>query len=320
MADQQGGDEMMRSGLRSAGRLAALAPPHLHRVLAAGLGHAGIEHALLPLPTPLSGGSDPYGLARLLPTLPPGFAAVLVVTPPSRSPARLAPGPVVAGLPVGLMPARTEADLLPWLTSLAVAGQSQNWSRPLWAALAPPGSSWLRRLTGWMRAGAARTQAAVRSWPAGGVPPEELGRALAAGPRLTLYCGPGSARGWGPEDAAWLKWRDVAQVPMQSPCGFVVSLGCETLIWHREGAPFGHNWVSEGRACAYLGAVTQPGAETATALAELLGESIARGRFRTVGQLLTAVAARLEAGPELALARRGFDACRLLGNPLELLC
>jgi hypothetical protein len=129
--------------------------------------------------------SDPYRLADRLPRL--DADAIVLVAPRRRGPRRLAPGPVVAGMPVAIVQADRPSDLpralappdpdAPWVMA-AMAKNVFLDATAHWAdTLASGGRSVVD-----LRADRARR--------------DDLVDGLAAGPRVVLYAGHGRARGW----------------------------------------------------------------------------------------------------------------------------
>jgi len=174
--------------------------------------------------------------------------------------------------------------------------------------------TWGRRFARWMRT-AASDGISVRAWLADGFTRDEVCQFLTDGPSLVVYSGHGRARGWSGYRA--LRWEHIAAVPLTRSAGVVISLACDTLRRTRGVFPFGCRWVAEGRSCAYLGSVARLGVTANVAFARVLGEILAQGRCRTIGQLLTAIVGHLTSRPRMVSAQSGFSTYRLIGNPLQ---
>ncbi len=298
-------------------RLAVIAPGEFGESLQNGLAHTCADLVLIPRRPPVPRpGDDPYGIGETAQNLFPRPDGILLIAPRRRAPGRLLPAPVLHGIPIGLVQADRAEQLGPWLQAVAVRRRDNSESR--WATMAMNKElylQWGRRFAGWLKTGAAGRQVRVVSWLADMVPRDKLCKLLATGPCLAVYSGHGRARGWSGYRA--LRWHHITAVKPERPCGTIFGLACDTLKRTRGIVPFGCRWVEEGRACAYVGSVARLGIKANEALARILGEILARGRCRTVGQLLSAVDNCLTQRSELSDARRALATYRLIGHPLQ---
>jgi hypothetical protein len=296
--------------------LACLAPAELQEELARGFAGTGTSPLFLPPPRApdpgARGARDPFGVGAAAAGVRGVADALLVVASRGRSPHRALPGPVVAGLPVGIVFADRPEHLRPWLRAL----HRPEDANPSWAVMAMWQHSFLslgRRFLGWL--GDAHGE--VESWFADELARDELCERLATGPALAVYLGHGRARGF----CAYLgvRWHHVAAVPQRAPCGAVVSFACDTLKQVGGAVPFGCRWVGEGRAAAYVGAVAPVPLGDHALIAHEFGRTVADGRTATVGEVLAEVEARLRSRRSKPGVLRTFDAFRLIGHPLQSL-
>ncbi len=313
MAAVRGRREGGRVGARPA-RLLVAAPGRLGPPVVAAFAARGVAARARLLPEPRGRGADPYDLEGMLRAEDRRPEGLVVVVPRRRGPRGLAPGPVVGGVPVGIVPAGGAADVGPWLAAVAEAPGPDG----AWGALAMGQDRYLElsgRMLGWMRD--ARADGGAADWSAAAISRRELCARLAAGPRLVVYVGHGRAAGWSGYQA--LRWRHVeAEAPFR-PCGSVVAFACDTLTRPRGTPAFGARWIDAGRAQAYLGAAAPIRTDEATRLAEAFGALLATGRHATLGGLLRELDAELSRSAALAGARRAFRAFRLMGDPLARL-
>jgi hypothetical protein len=280
--------------------------------VAAALDGPGVAAELRERVPPHPRGTDPYGIASL-----DGARAdaVLLVAPRGRAPARLVPGPVVDGVPVGVVQADGPGELAAWLAAVRQARLPDP--APAWAVLAMAKDQYLglaRRFHSTLRVGVGG-RVAVPDWMADRLTGEEAAAALAGGPRLAVYLGHGRSNGWSGYQA--FRWTHVAAAPLVRACGTVVGFSCRNLQHLRGALPFGTRWVMEGRAAAFLGAVSDVATEGGFALADELAGELAEGGHATIGAVLAALDRRLAADPALAPAYRELRRFRLIGNPLQ---
>lgn len=299
--------------------VACIAPVEYRDTLCAGLRACGTRARFLPRPKPLAttGGEglrqDAFGIDTLARGLKGEVQGILLVSPKRRSARRAVPGPVVAGIPVGLLPSDRPEDLVPWLSAL----QNQERGTPTWAVMAMWRQSYLslgRRFVGWLRGANAN---AVDAWFADQMSREEVCRRLASGPRIALYVGHGRSRGLC--GYRGLRWHHVAAVPQTAACGTVMCFACETLKRDRGAIPFGYRWVMGGRAAAFFGSVDAVSVKANVMLANRVGSIFARSRARTIGELLTLLDRETAADPLLDGGRMAFDTYRLIGSPVQSL-
>ena len=296
-------------------RLTVIAPEGLWETLKSGLGRLYPDLQLVPLPSRSSLGKDPYGVGPLLLRLPRPDAAILVA-PVSRSPARLVPAPVLNGVPVGIVHASTSEQLKPWLAAVSSSRDAKG--NHTWASLAMWKSLyliWGEHFAEWMQAGAEGTNIKVQKWFADEVSRDDLCQKLAEGPRLAVYLGHGRARGWSGYQG--MRWEHVAACNLKRPCGTLVSISCSTLKWKIGEPSFGARWVSEGRACCYVGSVGSVSHKANAAMAEVLGTALASCHPQTVGELLATVSDRLHQSSTPLLAQQAWAAYRIMGTPLQ---
>jgi len=268
--------------------------PQLRR--AAGIRGADLELVVRPA---AGAGRDPFDVAGALGGS--GADAALLVAPARRAPRCLLPAPLVAGVPVGILPAASSADIEAWLGT--VTGPVAPHTTTVMSMALNHFVASGHRLAGML---ADRGEVALRL--ADRTSRDDLCTHLATGPRLAIYIGHGHSRGWcGYRD---LDWEHVAAVPIGRPCGVVVALACNTLTRARGNEPFGCRWVRCGRAAAYLGSAHALRTEANAAFAVVLGGVLAEGPS-TLGAALVRVAAVAD-----PLAARAMASFRIIGDPL----
>lgn len=253
----------------------------------------------------LGGGAtaDPYGLAQLL--LDADVDAAVLVVPRRRGSRRLLPGPVVAGVPVGVLQA-DDCGRLP-----SASGRPDPTARWVVAAMAKnvflrPSDDWATRLAVVHPVSDLRADRARR---------DDLLDGLAAGPGVVLYAGHGSPRGWAGYQALRIEHVNDAQCSSAAAAGLVVAFACKTLARHRARWPFGSSLVETGAARAYLAPATTVFTADAERLADIvvdllvdLGSSPAR-----VCDLMRLIEGAVQRD---AAARRAWATFRLIGDPL----
>lgn len=282
--------------------LACVAPARYRLPLEDGLAAVGLRVLFLP---------DRDSLGRAAAMASEEADALVVVVPRNKSLRMAAPGPVIKGLPVGLLPSDSPRDLQPWLDGLL----RQESGSGEWAVMAMARKSYLaggRRFVRWLR-GADPDR--VRPWFADTVSQEEVCERLATGPRLAVYVGHGRGRGF--SGYRGLRWRHLARVKTYSPCGTIFSLACDTLKRTHNSQPFGSQWVMSGRAAAYFGPAEAVTISGITRLGHLAGALFERDKLVTLSDLIKGLETRTSEDPDLTDARRAFEMCRLVGNPLQ---
>ena len=264
---------------------------------------------------------DPYGLTHLLPNL--GVEAAVLVAPRRRGSRRLLPGPVVAGVPVGIV----QADRCGSLPSLSGCPDP---TAP-WVVAAMAKDVFLRASDDWaMRLVAVHHAIDLRADRARR---DDLLEGLAAGPGVVLYAGHGSPRGWAGYQA--LRIEHVMNSRLSeggregAPAGVVVAFACKTLARHRGRWPFGSSLVEAGAARAYLAPATTVFTTDAERLAEIVVELLVELRVKLdplanrdgdgstgplrVCDLMCLIEHRTM---QDAAARRAWATFRLIGDPL----
>ena len=154
--------------------------------------------------------NDPYGIGPLAKKLAGKVDGILVIAPLNRSPHRTIPGPLVNGLPVGIVFSDQPEDLQPWVDSL----HNQKKGSPVWAVLSKWNDYFLtrsQRVAKWLRGS---NPSAVETWFADDVTRDELCERLATGPRLTWYMGHSRSRGLSAyHGVRWPTWRKCPRFP-----------------------------------------------------------------------------------------------------------
>jgi hypothetical protein len=283
------------------GRLAVVAPPRPWRSLADAFAARRATTVVVRPPARRSG-DDPYGVRSVVAEVDPD--AVLLVVPPDERLAAAVPGPVVDGVPVGVV---LGGDAAAAWRSTVLGG-----ARPAaaWGVLAMGTDRYLDAAGDLhARLAAGRAAPPVYDWRASRVDRVRLCEWLATGPSLCVYVGHGRARGWGGYQGC--DWTDVDRVARRRPAGAVVSLACGTL---RAGddQPFGVRFVCAGRALSYLGCPGDVTVDAVVALTDALGAALVEGPPATVGDLLVTLDDRVEGATAAAL--RTF---RLVGLPTQ---
>jgi hypothetical protein len=271
---------------------------------------------------------DPYRLADRLPRL--DADAVVVVAPRRRGPRGLAPGPVVAGVPVAIVQADQPSDLP---RALPPSDPDAPW---VMAAMAK--NVFLDATTHWADtlASGGRNVVDLRADRARR---DDLVDGLAAGPRVVLYAGHGRARGWAGYQALRLHHlgdrfavSDPAVVavtaghgppdrmPGRRPTngepfrsvGLVMAFACGTLGRGRGRWPFGAGLVDAGLVRSYLGPASSVRTADAQALADVVVDLLAETRPAIVADLVAAIDHATTGVPP---ARRAWRTFRLMGAP-----
>lgn len=234
----------------------------------------------------------------------PVDGALLVV--PRDTEVASAPGPVVDGVPVGVVRADAPADLRPWLDAV----RPPVVHAATWAVLAMGKDEFLAP-AGALRSGLRGPPGVcVRDWRADRLDRTALCRRLATGPSLAVYLGHGRPDGWSGYQA--LRWRHVTAVARRTPAGAVLALACDALAEPTGTVPFLERFVRTGRAGAVVGPVGAVETATLERVATLLGTVLRDDRPATVGALLCGLARRADAP-----LRAHLSSYRLVGSPLQ---
>lgn len=258
---------------------------------------------------------DPYNLTEITHSLSSSHDSILLVAPRRRSPSRLIPSPVLNAVPIGIVQADLPIQLGPWLHALSAAQTTQN---ATWAVLAMWKDiylTWGRYCAHVMKKGASNGKISVQQWFADMVSREDLCRRLAEGPQVVVYIGHGRARGW--SGYRGVRWKHIEAAELRKPCAVLISFACDTLKRKRGIFPFGCQWVSEGRACSYVGSVNNVSYEDNAAYGYQLTLTVAKGHCQTIGQLLQETWTHLAQDADMTKAMRAFLSYRLIGNPLQ---
>lgn len=285
--------------------LAFVAPPSFQRPLLEALEAAGIQAARFRRPEP-RGGADPYQLGALARRLEGRAEALLLVAPARRSPRTVAPGPVVEGLPVGLLFAREPAELSSWLAAVRCARSPQA-PRAVLAAWDEHYLRLGRRFARHLRTAHARSAV---TWFADRLNRLALLERLARGPTLAAYFGHGLTDGLGGYHGVYREHFEAQE--RWRPCGVFVTWACDTLKQERAGGSFGRFLVESGRAAGFLGATAAVRTLDNAALAERAGELLGHRKPMSLGCWARAIDEALEAGSP---AWRAWRTYRILGSP-----
>lgn len=288
--------------------LLIIAPPHLGRLAVGALTNASTDVTVRHRPDPDRSSADPFGLRLALRDAPPVNGALLIA-PPDIPLGATTPGPIVNGIPVGVLRAKTGSDL----ANLPPQGHPVR----RWAVLAmgkdrylAPASKLHARLAD--ATAASDAGITVSDWCANITSRPALCARLASGPALAIYLGHGRPNGWAGYQA--LRWRHVRTVDRTSPIGAVLSIACDTLTTpDPDRSPFGERFVHSGRAGAFLGAVSDVRTEDVALLARTVGASLVQDEPATVGSLLCSVYGRLRRSGSLDL----LEPYRLAGSPIQ---
>jgi hypothetical protein len=252
------------------------------------------------------GGEDPYGVRELAQSLDGSNESVLLVVPTGRSLERVAAGPVLDGVPIGLLPADDPGDLDAWLDSLRPA------SRPIraWGVLAMGTDQYLgpaAELHSCLRENVADSSVTVHDWRANRIDRPTLWATLARGPALGIYLGHATPSGWGGYQGC--DWTDVTSVSQERSIGALVNLACETLGGQES---FGVRFLRSGRARAVIGLSGEVPVDDVCAISRLVGQTLGTDTPVTAGRILATVYA--SAGESI---RAVLDRVRLVGLPVQ---
>jgi hypothetical protein len=285
-----------------------VAPPSFEGPLTEALGAAGLQVLFHPRPEPEEG-VDPFHLEALARRLVGQVEGLLLVVPEHRAPNTVVPGPVVGGLPVGLVFAREPRALDSWVAAVAARGQQSEGARAVLAAWEDHYLGLGRRFARQLRAARGRQ---VTTWFADRLNRLALLERLTAGPVLATYFGHGHMEGLGGYHGVYREHFEAS--PSWQPCGLFAAWACDTLKHPRHGVPFGRFLVESGRAAAFLGSTRAVKTPDNAALVALAGERFEEVRPSTLGQWACAIEAALEPGSP---AQRAWRTYRILGNPRQ---
>jgi hypothetical protein len=259
---------------------------------------------------------SPGSIARLesyCRTVADQVSAVLLLAPKRCSPQKVLPGPTLAGLPAGLLPADQPGDLEAWLTARqkkAAAGVGVGimamWRRSY--------LSLGTRFHRWLEAGGYGTIGTIEDWFANQMNCHEVCRRMAAGARLVLYLGHGRSEGL--SAYLGLRWSDVVAARKFQPCGSMIAFACDT-VKRESGLPFGCRMVCSGRALSYFGSTAAVLLRANAQLASLAGRQFADRRVHNLAELVRELDAITQTSHRLQAARQALQTFRIIGNPLE---
>jgi hypothetical protein len=291
--------------------LAVVAPPSFRRPLVEALGAVGIRVAFHRRPEP-GGGADPFLLEALARRLAGHAEGLLLIAPPRRAPRTVVPGPVVGGLPVGLLFAREPRALARWMEGLrAHHGRHPEGTRAVLAAWEDHYLRLGRRFARHLRA--ARDGRAT-TWFADRLNRPALLERLAEGPMLAAYFGHGHTDGLGGYHGLYREHIEAHDSWRTN--GLFVAWACDTLAQGRGGGSFGRFLVESGRAAGFLGSTDAVRTVDNAALSELAGELLERWRPAHLGHWVCDLDETLGPGSP---ARRAWRSYRILGHPLQAL-
>jgi hypothetical protein len=234
---------------------------------------------------------------------------LVLVVPEHRAPNTVVPGPVVGGLPVGLVFAREPRALEAWLAAVVARGQRSEGTRAVLAAWEDHYLRLGQRFTRHLREARG---AQATTWFADRLNRPAMLERLMAGPVLATYFGHGHMDGLGGYHGVYREHFE--GYPSWQPCGLFAAWACDTLKHSRRGVPFGRFLVESGRAAAFLGSTRAVKTPDNAALVKLAGERFAQVRPCTLGQWACAIEAALEPGSP---AQRAWRTYRILGNPRQ---
>lgn len=258
---------------------------------------------------PAGGGADPYGLEAVVRCWGGRCQGLLLVAPRCRPPRRCSPGPVVGGLPVGLVFGDRPAELRPWLDALV-----QDSRRPadgvIWAVLSPWNGHHLP-VARQLRRGLRNARFGVEGWFADCLTRAGLLAHLARGPDLAFYLGHGSP--WGLDAFGGVDLASIGEGGPWRSCGSLALLACRTAAPRGSAPGFATVLLAEGRVLSCLAAVADVEQGTNAALARRLVRAFADGA-RSLGACVAILDRELGSSDP---RRRTLRAYRLLGLPLQ---
>lgn len=235
-------------------------------------------------------------------------SAVLLLAPKRCSPQKVLPGPMVAGLPVGLMLADKPEDLQAWMAARQKKADNGVGIMAMWRR------SYLSlgaRFHQWLEAGG---YGVIEDWFANEMNCQQVCRRIAAGAQLVLYLGHGRSEGL--SAYLGLRWSDIASERKFRSCGSMISFACDT-VKRESKLPFGCRMVCSGRALSYFGSTAAVMLRANAQLASLAGKQFAAGHARNLSELVRALDAITQTSHKLRAARQALQTFRIIGNPLE---
>ena len=237
--------------------------------------------------------------------------ALLLLAPRRCAPQKVLPGPMLAGLPAGLMLADGPKDLQPWMAGRqhraeAGAGIMAMWRRSYLAL----GSRFHR----WLETGG---YSGVEDWFANQMNCRDVCRRIATGAQLVLYLGHGRSEGL--SAYLGLRWTDIMAERTFRSCGSMISFACDT-VKRESKLPFGCRMVCSGRALSYFGSTDAVKLRANAQLASVAGQQFAAGRVHNLAELVRELDAVTRTSVKLRAAREALQAFRIIGNPLERFC
>lgn len=291
-----------------------MAPASWRSFLERALPEAGIRAVVRDRLRPGKGG-DPYRLAATAREVGDQAAGILLIAPPSRSPANLVPGAVVGGLPVGLLPVATPGAMRLWLEACrSIAARGKR--RRSWAILAEWEDHYLRLARRFARQLQGLPSRHILHWPANRLNRADLLDGLRCGPVTLSYFGHGQPEGLVGYHGFW---REHLHALAGSPAmGTWLSFSCGTLAMPVHGLPWGVELVRLGRAGAYLGSIDSVSTTENSRLARLLAETVGCRRPRTIGHCLQLVDQSIQQNSSCSTLAC-WSTYRLIGNPLQRL-
>ncbi len=254
--------------------------------------------------------NDPYGITSILSRKRSKIDGVLLVSPINRSPSTVLPGPVIGGIPCGVVFANTPSHLKPWLNNFNKRSSKRGWA--VMSMFQNYYLIWGKRFLKWFRN---IHKGPVASLFENQVSRSELVNYIATGPSLLLYVGHGRPSGL--TGYYGLRWCHIAEAKNPVPCGAVVCFSCSTLKQNRGKPGFGMEWVASGRAGAFLGSVASVKIKSNSIVAAQAGNVFNTGKKMEIGSLMQAIQQRLESTPKLSEGLQSFNTYRIVGNPLQ---
>ncbi|HWZ42314.1 MAG TPA: hypothetical protein VNW97_02510 [Candidatus Saccharimonadales bacterium] len=234
--------------------------------------------------------------------------AVLLLAPRRCAPQKVLPGPMIAGVPVGLMLANGPEDLTAWIKGRSRKAKSRVGIMAMWRrSFLVLGSRFHR----WLEKGG---YPEVEDWFATEMNCREVCRRIAVGARLVLYVGHGRSEGL--SAYLGLRWRDIAAERKFESCGAMICFACDT-VKRDSDLPFGCRMVFSGRALSYFGSTDAVKLRANAQLASIAGQEFAAGRVHTLADLVRQMDAVTQSSSRLRSAREALQTFRIIGNPLE---
>jgi hypothetical protein len=299
-------------------RLIVISPKGMWDIVRNGLSPFVSEIEFILPPDTCESTPDPYGINKLSKTLQPRPDGILLLVPKHHSLELLVPGPVLNGIPIGIIQAESEEHIKLWLHAISLHNVESR--RITWAVLAMWKDVYLRKgesFAQFLRAGISDRNIEVEKWFADTISRDEVCKKLATGPQLAVYFGHGRPRGW--SGYSGIRWNHISDKEMIKPCGVIISFTCDTLKQSRDITPFGCQWVNGGRACSYIGSIDSVDHECNMAFAHELSLVLSDGHCRTIGQLFSDIYEHLEQKSDLRKVQQAFNTYRIMGNPLQAL-